>query len=299
MYEVGKALSVASMFEIDDVIDPADSRRWLSTVARGSRRSSAAHQQEAPQRRHLVDAMGIGAALGVVVIVVIAATVQLSAGFGFGLAAVPLLALAIDPHDAVVVVLCLATLTNAYQAWSGRQDADRSVVRRLLLGAAVGLPVGLLVFVHAGDRALGAFIGAAVLIAVVVIARGLDLRHAGPRLDVAGGLVSGVLTMSSGVNGPPLVFVLQARHFDQHRFRATITAVFFALDVLSVAAFALTGRIDHEVVVAVAVALPALAVGAATGVALRRHLDARRFRRLVLALLTVAGVSAIVSAFAR
>jgi acetyl-CoA carboxylase carboxyltransferase component len=32
MYEVGKALSVASMFEIDDVIDPSDSRRWLCTV---------------------------------------------------------------------------------------------------------------------------------------------------------------------------------------------------------------------------------------------------------------------------
>ena len=29
MYEIGKALSVASLFEIDDVIDPADTRRWL------------------------------------------------------------------------------------------------------------------------------------------------------------------------------------------------------------------------------------------------------------------------------
>jgi acetyl-CoA carboxylase carboxyltransferase component len=32
MYEHGRAVSVASYFEIDDVIDPADSRRWLSTV---------------------------------------------------------------------------------------------------------------------------------------------------------------------------------------------------------------------------------------------------------------------------
>ena len=32
MYEIGKALSVASLFEIDDVIDPADSRRWLTAV---------------------------------------------------------------------------------------------------------------------------------------------------------------------------------------------------------------------------------------------------------------------------
>jgi acetyl/propionyl-CoA carboxylase alpha subunit/acetyl-CoA carboxylase carboxyltransferase component len=29
MYEVGKAVNVASHFEIDDVIDPADSRRWI------------------------------------------------------------------------------------------------------------------------------------------------------------------------------------------------------------------------------------------------------------------------------
>jgi acetyl-CoA carboxylase carboxyltransferase component len=32
MYEVGKAVNVASHFEIDDVIDPAESRRWISAV---------------------------------------------------------------------------------------------------------------------------------------------------------------------------------------------------------------------------------------------------------------------------
>ena len=33
LYEHGKALSIATWFEIDDVIDPADTRRWLSTPA--------------------------------------------------------------------------------------------------------------------------------------------------------------------------------------------------------------------------------------------------------------------------
>jgi acetyl-CoA carboxylase carboxyltransferase component len=32
MYQVGKAVNVASHFEIDDVIDPADTRRWISAV---------------------------------------------------------------------------------------------------------------------------------------------------------------------------------------------------------------------------------------------------------------------------
>ena len=32
MYEHGKALNTATHFEIDDVIDPADTRRWLVTL---------------------------------------------------------------------------------------------------------------------------------------------------------------------------------------------------------------------------------------------------------------------------
>jgi acetyl-CoA carboxylase carboxyltransferase component len=32
MYEHGKALNMATYFEIDDVIDPADTRRWISTM---------------------------------------------------------------------------------------------------------------------------------------------------------------------------------------------------------------------------------------------------------------------------
>ena len=32
MYEHGKALNTATYFEIDDVIDPADSRRWVTAA---------------------------------------------------------------------------------------------------------------------------------------------------------------------------------------------------------------------------------------------------------------------------
>jgi acetyl-CoA carboxylase carboxyltransferase component len=36
MYAVGKAVNVASHFEIDDVIDPADSRRWITAILRAA-----------------------------------------------------------------------------------------------------------------------------------------------------------------------------------------------------------------------------------------------------------------------
>ena len=226
----------------------------------------------------------------------LAAIVQLAAGFGFGLTAVPLLSIAVGAHDAVVVALFLATFTNAFQAWSGRGETDRPVASRLLAGAVVGLPVGFLVYQLVDDRVLRVVIGCAVILAVVVIALGLDLRHAGPGLDAVGGALAGALTMSSGVNGPPLVFVLQARHFDQHRFRATVTTVFVVLDIVAVVTFAVTGDLDADVLAVVVASLPGLALGAVVGIALRRHLDPRRFRALVLVLLVGAGGSTLVSA---
>jgi acetyl-CoA carboxylase carboxyltransferase component len=36
MYEQGKALSIASFFELDDVIDPADTRRWIMAALRST-----------------------------------------------------------------------------------------------------------------------------------------------------------------------------------------------------------------------------------------------------------------------
>ena len=36
MYEVGKGLSMADHFEIDDVVDPADTRRWITTAFRSA-----------------------------------------------------------------------------------------------------------------------------------------------------------------------------------------------------------------------------------------------------------------------
>ncbi len=41
MYQAGKAINTATFFEIDDVIDPADSRRWISMMLTNADDSSA------------------------------------------------------------------------------------------------------------------------------------------------------------------------------------------------------------------------------------------------------------------
>ena len=50
LYENGKALSIASWFEIDDVIDPADTRRWISALI-----STAPAPERGVRRRPNID----------------------------------------------------------------------------------------------------------------------------------------------------------------------------------------------------------------------------------------------------
>ena len=47
-YERGKAVNTASHFEIDDVIDPAESRRWITTALRSAPRAPARNGKKRP-----------------------------------------------------------------------------------------------------------------------------------------------------------------------------------------------------------------------------------------------------------
>jgi len=51
MYQVGKAVNIASCFEIDDVIDPADTRRWISSML-----PSGPRPRRTTKKRPLIDA---------------------------------------------------------------------------------------------------------------------------------------------------------------------------------------------------------------------------------------------------
>ena len=54
LYQRGKALNIATHFAIDDVIDPADSRRWIAALAPLDAGSDSPHGQEISVHRLLV-----------------------------------------------------------------------------------------------------------------------------------------------------------------------------------------------------------------------------------------------------
>ena len=232
----------------------------------------------------------------IAVAVFVAAFAQIIVGFGFGLLSMPIMTLAVPVSRAVVVSTLLGIMTTTWQAWHLRADADRPLVKRLSLAAFAGMPLGLWILNVVTDRALRLTLGVSILTATALLVARVDLHHIGRGFDVVLGFLSGVLNTSLSTNGPPLAFDLQARQLPPHRFRATIASVFFLSNIVGLTLFVLDGRITSTGVNAAVIALPAWLGGQLLGWPVRTRLNSDHFRRVVLALLSLAGATTIVFA---
>lgn len=219
-------------------------------------------------------------------IVLVAAVIQALTGFGFALVAVPLLALVTDPRNAVVVGVFGTMALAAVVAVRARDQVKWTAAAGLVGASLVGMPIGLLVLLAAPERLLTGLIAVSVLVSTVLVWRGLRLRHGGATIAAAG-VVSGVLTTSTGTAGPPLVIALQAMGYDAHKFRATAAVVFTVTGLIAIMGLVVAAQVSGDVIAIGLIGLPALLVGGLFGNALFRRIDPAGFRSLVLGLLAL------------
>lgn len=233
--------------------------------------------------------------LFVVLVVAATALLQSITGFGFALLSVPLFALRIDIHEAVVLSTCLGTISSGWQTRLLRADAQRSTALRYIVASLVGIPLGYAAFTLLDDQVLRLIVGFAVLFGTAVVAFGGRFR-VGRRLENLLGVLSGVLLIATSTNGPPIVLAMQAQRMPMLQFRATLARIFFVSGVISVALFAFTGDLSATIVVSTIVCVPVMTMSVLVGNRLVGRLAEARFRILVLGLLVVAGLSTLVGA---
>lgn len=243
--------------------------------------------------------------VAVVVVVLLGAAVQSATGFGFALVSGPALFALLDPAEAVTALLVLGIAVNVLVV-AGRA-AGGSVrwpdLARVVAAAVPGLVGGALLLGVVPKPVLQAVVGVGVLLAVAVqvwrrpVAASPAPRRVPHGSAIAVGLLVGVLTTTTGTNGPPLVLWLERRRLAPADARRTISAVFLALNVLGAVALAAVGHgVGGTRPALLGVLLVAAVAGHVAGAAVFRRMDPRRFRAAGLVLCTLAGLAAIASA---
>jgi uncharacterized protein len=241
--------------------------------------------------------LSVGAAAWICCAFVLGSFAQAVSGFGFALVAIPLASLVVSPTDAVVIQTLASCLLSLVMAWNYRHDTDRVVLRSMLSGVIVGIPIGMVVASSVSDRALRFGVGVAVIVAALSIATGFRIKTSRPnQVNAVAGVVSGVLGATTGTNGPPLVVTMAGQDVAPATFRANLQAAFAVSNLILVPLFIAAGKVTRIGLVGVAIALVPTLVGRVVGERVFARLDPTRFRRVVLGMLFLAGTVAIVKA---
>jgi uncharacterized protein len=227
------------------------------------------------------------------------AALQSATGFGFSLISAPLVFAAVEPAQAVGLMILLGTEVNLLTLAGERRRPDPALgeCAAILAAALPGAVLGVAVL-----RALDAVALQFAVTAGVVATLAARRIAAGRRTPSWGapvaGLVAGALTTSTTTSGPPLIVYLLGRELTPPRLRDTLPACFLGLSVVGVVALVVTGT--HGAVptgAQVAILVPVVVAAHIAGRPLFRVLArSGSFERVVTAVLLVSVLAGLLTA---
>ena len=171
-------------------------------------------------------------------IVTVSAALQGSVGIGFSVVAAPLLLL-IDWRFVPGPLLLGGLLLVILMAIRERHSIDGSGLKWAFAGLLPGTLSGALILAVLPGQTMALFFGGLVLLAVVMSAAGLKFTPTPPVLAGAG-LLSGLMSATSSISGPPMALVYQ--HKPGSSLRGSLSGFFLASTTLSLLAL---GGVGH------------------------------------------------------
>lgn len=215
-------------------------------------------------------------------------------GFAFSLVALSIWAWAVEPQLAApmsVFGALVGQLVALPWVWRGFE------LRKLLplvVGGLLGVPLGAFLLQRLDPTLFRFVLGVFLLLycpLMLLLPADYSWPHGGRAADGAAGFAGGVLGGIAGISGPVPTLWTTLRGWDKDTQRGVLQAFNIAMHMATLTAYALSGSVTSETLTMFAWITPALAIPAVLGVLLFRRLATRTFRRLILLLLLVSGVT--------
>jgi uncharacterized membrane protein YfcA len=113
--------------------------------------------------------------------------------------------------------------------------------------------------------------------------------------DAAVGLTGGIMGGMASLSGPAPAIWAQLRGFGKDEQRGVNQPYNMSILLFALVSAAVAGFLDRTFFIWAAITVPTTLIGARIGLALYRKVDDAQFRRIVLILLMVSGITLIVS----
>jgi len=237
----------------------------------------------------------------VAVVLFLAGVVSGLSGFAFSAVAACILWL-LPPLQAVPLIMLLSTCNQLLSVGALRKEvvlrstAEREGALAYIAGGLVGVPIGLGLLQALPMRLFGGGLGLFLIIySMLVLLKPDHLRIglSGWKPAVAVGTAGGIVGGFSAFPGSIPVVYLGLRGLSKIETRNITQPYILTLQLISLSMLALTrpGIFNMQFWLLWALTLPAVLLGTSTGLTLYRRFSEVNFRRAVLILLMVSGIS--------
>ena len=209
----------------------------------------------------------------------------------------PMLALVMPAADAIGLALPLLMTGDVFALWFYWNGWDRRVILRMLPGTILGIFIGLRLLQALPPVTLQHAIGVFVLLFCVYKVFGQrfrqNLAHTDDRIWWHGPLFgggSGLGAALANAGGPIADVYMLMQQMSPATFIGTGALYFALVNLMKLPGFISSGVLRPSAFLQIAWAIPLVPLGVWTGRRFIRRLDMRAFEKLILFLLTVAGV---------
>ncbi len=198
-------------------------------------------------------------------------------------------------QNALLIALC-GLVTQGSGIWRVRKSIQWKTVAPFIIGSALGVPAGTALLRAADQGTIRFSIGLLLMIfslyslfrPALKPVQGTVPREVG--VGVANGLIGGL----TGLGGIAVTIWSQLQSGPKDAQRAIFQPVMFSTFAMTAVSLGLAGAYTIETLKLYALALPALAAGIWVGFKLYGKLDDATFRKIILSLLLLSGLSLIV-----
>lgn len=219
------------------------------------------------------------------------------AGFAFGIVAAAVWLHFLPPAQVAPLIAAFALIVQGVSVWKLRHALKPARLLPFLIGSAIGVPLGAELLRLAPAAGMRMAIGA-LLVAFSLYnwfrPESAVASGAGAAADGTVGVVNGVVGGATGLAGIATVVWCNLRGWPAAEQRAVFQPVGVATFVVIALWFGSTGMIGRATAGLFLLGLPVLALGTWAGLKSFGHMNDAAFRRIVLALLFLSGLSLLI-----
>ena len=218
-------------------------------------------------------------------------------GFAFGLVAASIWLYILTPLQTATLIIAFGLIVQGYSVWKLRRALDWKRLWPFVLGAAVGVPVGVTILTWANPAHVRSGVGAfLVLYSLYALFRPTftPVKSGGATIDAGVGFLNGVIGGVTGLAGILVTIWCGLRGWPKDVQRTVFQPVAVATFVMGALWIGAKGAITADIVKLFLIGLPALLAGTWLGLRLFGRLNEAGFRKVVLVLLLASGIALVV-----